>query len=368
MEVSYHLVEQVCFCTATAVAQGGYGDGGFGENGYGDPVGALFTVSSQTAMYVGALIIIGWGLTTAEVVTITEINADGTILTTATVNAHNAGETILAPTFPTQAPTDPFYTIQEMLGYLSRAQNEFLTECGTYFQLFQQSVTYGQIIQSTPPTAIEIERVALSTFYSAIATITIASNVATVVTVDPHGLQVGSTIYIQNPTAGFGGCFQVASVPSTTSLTCKQVAANSSATGGAIIYFSRLYETTSAEITMTDRTWRNDYVQNPSQWYEDRTGLYKWGVNGRPASNFPVELLCTVRDTDTLGLLDGFLIPDTLCYILKHKVLAFAFMKDGVAQDPARAAYCEQRYRRGVMAVQRYLRGMEMGLKGGERG
>lgn len=311
------------------------------------------------------MLVIGWGLETAEVVTITGMTATGYIYTTKFVNPHAAGETILAPTFPTQQVTDSFFTQTEMLGYLSRAQNEFLADCPVYYQLSQQNLQYGQVFQDTPANCIEINRVAASTYYCVIASITIASGEATVVTESPHGLQVGSTIFIQNSETGFGGCYQVDSVPSPTSLTYPTESDDGTATGGAILYFSRIYETTQSEITMTDRTWRNDYVNTPNAWFEDRSGLYKWGVSGKPSSNFPVELLCSIRDTDTLGLLDGFLVNDTLVYLLKYKVLSFALSKDGVQQDPTRAAWCDERYKRGTMAVNRYLTGMQLGLKAG---
>lgn len=365
MEVSYHLLEQAVLTTATAFAQGGYGDGGYGEGGYGDPIGSLLTVGSQTAMYVGAMIVVGWGLSTQEVVTITEVNSDGTILTTSLVNSHNPGETILGPTFPTQQPTDPHYTQSEVLGYLARASNEFLADCPVFYQIFQQNLVYGNILQNTPNNCIEINRIAASQYYCVISSITIADDEATVVTASPHGLQVGSTIYIQNPAAGFGGVFQIDSIPSPTSFTYPQVADDGTATGGAVLYFARMYEATQTEFTMTNRTWRNDYVNVPTAWAEDRAGLYKWMTNGKPSSNFPVELLMSVRDSDTYTLLDQFLIPDTLVYLLKYKTLQFCLEKDGVQQDPQRAAYCKSRFDKGVMAVNRYLRGFSLGLKAG---
>jgi hypothetical protein len=70
-----------------------------------------------------------------------------------------------------------------------------------------------------------------------------------------------------------------------------------------------------------------------------------------------------VRDTDTLDLLSGFILSDVIIYILKYKVLSFALSKDGVQQDPGRAAYCRQRFDRGCASVNRYLLGFQLGLK-----
>lgn len=359
-EVSLHLIEPIVNTQITSFGVGGYSDGGYSEGGYSDPIGQLLGVASQNAMYVGAMIVIGWGLTTAEVVTITEINDDGTILTTTAVNSHNPGETVLAPTFPTQQVTDPFYTQSEMLGYLSRAQNEFLAACPCYYELSQQSLTFGQIYQDTPANCIEINRVAISTTYIAITTLARASNTVTLTSEDPHGLGPKSTIFIQNPTAGWGGVFEVLTTPSPTTLTYRQDAADDATTAGAILYWKRMYETTQAEISMTNRTWQNGYQQNPTQWFEDRSGLYRWGAGGKPASNYPVELLCSIRDTDTLGLLDGFLVSDMLVYIIKYGVLGYAWSKDGIAQDPSRAAYCRARFDRGCMSVNRYLESFKL--------
>lgn len=362
-EVSLHLLQPIVNTTLTSFGVGGYSDGGYSEGGYSDPIGQLLGVASQDAMYVGAMIVIGWGLDTAEVVTITEINDDDTILTTPAANSHSVGEIVLAPTFPKQQTADPIYTQSEMLGYLARAQNEFLSACPTYYELSQQSLTFGQIYQDTPANCIEINRVAISRTYIAVDTLARAANVVTLTSVDPHGLGPKSTIFVQNPTAGWGGTFEVLMVPSPTTLTYRQDGDDDETTGGAILYFVRMYETTQAEISMTNRTWQNGYQQNPTQWFEDRSGLYMWGTGGKPASNYPVELLCSIRDTDTLGLLDGFLVSDMLVYIIKYGVLAYALSKDGVQQDPGRAGYCRARFDRGCMAVNRYLEGFKLGMK-----
>lgn len=364
MEISFHLIEEVVDTTIiTVVGPGGYGSGGYGQYGYGSGSPEVIKPASTTAMYDGALIIVGWGLDTAEVVTILHVTLTGYIYTSAFVNVHNPGETILSPTFPTQAPTDPFFMQSEMLGYLSRAQNEFLSACPVFYQLVQQNLVYGQIFQVTPGNCIELSRVAASQYFAVIATITRADNAVLLVTVDPHGLQVGSTIFVQNETAGFGGVFEVLTVPTKSSITYTQIADDGSATGGAILYFARIYETTQAELSMANRNWRNTFVNVPTSYFEDRSGLYMFGVGGKPSSNFPVELLMGIRDTDTLDLLSGFLVPDSAVFILKYGALSFALSKDGVQQDPTRAAYCRQRFERGIASVNRYIRGYEMGLK-----
>lgn len=373
MEVSYHLLEQAVYTTLTSyVGPGGYGSGAYGGvpgasgYGYGSGPPEVLLLASNNALYVGAMIVIGWGLTTQEVVTVLGIAPNGYVYTSAFANSHSPGEIVMAPTFPTQQTTDPIFTQTEMLTYLARAQNEFLTDCPCYYEFSQQALTYGQVFQATPTNCIEINRVAASQYSCPITSITIADNVATVVTGAPHGLQVGSSIFIQSPTAGYGGVFEIGTVISTTSFSYPQIKANGTAAGGSILYFSRLYEATQTELTMANRTWRNDYVGLPQAWFEDRAGTYQWGVGGKPASNFQAELLCSIRDTDTLGLLDGFLVNDVLVPIIKFKTLEYAWTKNGVAQDPARAAYCSDRYKRGVAATSRFLTGLSLTLKGGQ--
>jgi hypothetical protein len=363
-EVSLHLIEPIIYTEVLAFyLKGGWGTGGWGAFGWGTGPTTI-QIASTEYLYVGAQIVLGWGLTTQEVVTVIGYGPNGFIYTTTPVNSHSAGEMILAATFPTQQPTDPHFTQSEMLGYLSRAQNEMLSDVPVNYALARQGLVYGQIYQNTPTNCIEINRIAASQISYQLVSLTRADDEVTAVTVNPHGLGVGSTVYIQNPTAGFGGVFEVDSVPTPSSFTYTQIADDGSATGGVILYFVRMYETTSTELTMANRTWRNDYANVPNAWFEDRSGLYRWGVGNKPSSNFPVELLMGIRDTDTLGFLDGFLIPDTLCYLLKYKVLAYAWSKDGTCQDPQRAAWCEQRYQRGILSVRRYLDGFKMGLKG----
>ena len=117
----------------------------------------------------------------------------------------------------------------------------------------------------------------------------------------------------------------------------------------------RLYELTQTELTMRDRNWKVETLLTPTAFFEDRTGLYRWGVNGIPRSNFPVELLCSIRDTDSLTLLSGLLVPDICVPYVKYRVMQDCFSKDGVMSDPQRAAYCGQRFDRGVLATARWL-------------
>ena len=148
--------------------------------------------------------------------------------------------------------------------------------------------------------------------------------------------------------------FQVSTVPTTRTLTYSQIAANATTTGGLIAYWTRLYESTQEELNMVNRQWQQT-PGFPSSFFEDRTGLYHWGLAPKPEVQTPVELLYSIRDADTLGLLDGFAVPDNVLYLCKWQALGYALEKIGVLQDMQRAAYCHERYNRGVLAVQRFV-------------
>lgn len=414
IEVSLRLVENYVKTTVTEVVSSG---------------NQTVTVGSTGNMYVGAMLVIDSGAN-AEVVTITALGS-GTI-TAIFDQAHASGTIVWGATFPSQQPTDPIFTQDEMLGYLARAQNEFLSQVPCFYSLFQQQATYNSIFQSLPPTATQLDRVALSTTYIPIASLTRTNNVVTAVTVSPHGLGVGSTPYIYvgpstpgnpfgeggfgqggfgGPTtsdASFQGVFEIVSVgvsggggfgeggfgdggfggdggggfgsggfgeggfggggdTSTNFFTYNQIGDDASTDTAIALYWFRLYEVTMSEITMQNRNWRNDYANNPSAFFEDRSGLYQWGLNAPPSSNFPVQLLVATRDSDTLGLLDGFLVPDMCLHYVIYKMLEYVFTKEGVRINPMMAAYCKSRFDRGVATTNRYIDNM-LPLKSGKRG
>src|SRR5882762_2157627 len=160
----------------------------------------------------------------------------------------------------------------------------------------------------------------------------------------------------------FQGTFQILTTPTANTLTYFQDAPDASTTGGQFLYWVRLYEYTQAELTQQYRNWQNAYIGEPSAWFEDRAGLYKFGLNGKPASNFPLELLCSIRDSEYLGYGDSFLVPDLMLHYVKYLMLAYIFSKDGVQSDPIRAGYCTDRFNKGVAICQRYISGMKMGM------
>jgi hypothetical protein len=322
------------------------------------------TIASTTYIYVGAQLIVEVpGNAEQEVVTVLSVPTP-TTFTANFANNHAASAPVWGATFPTQQGTDPIFTQAEMLQYLSRAQNEFLTAVPCFYERFFQTVSAGGIYQATPPTAILIDRIAASAINVPITTLVRSGNTVTLTAGAPTNLSQYNTFSIVGAAdSSFDGVFAVVSAPSANVITYTQIAADASTTGGFIQSMRRLYEVTQEELVQQNRSWQVNYQTTLQSWFEDRAGLYQWGVGGLPASNFPVELLCAVRDTDTLGMLDGFLIPDCCVHGIKYLALNFAASKDGIAQQPQMAEFYLKRYAQVVMATGRYIQAMKIGTK-----
>ena len=312
-------------------------------------------------MFPGAALVVDPGTSLAELIIPSAIGTNS--ITAIFLNNHAQFAPVMGVTFPVQIDTDPIYTVPEVLSYISRAQNEFLVRVPSSYLLASQTVETGQITQQTPCTPIMIARVALSSKNVAISTLTRSSGSVIAITTGAHNLSAGAAFSVINPmppilpalsNSSFAGAFQVASIISPTSFSYKQVASDATATGGFIGSFVRLYESTQESISQVTPNWRSHHGI-PRSWFEDRVAVYQWGVDRLPDSNFPVELLFSIRDVDMLGQLDGFLVPDILVYLIKYKALQYCWSKDGEQRDMKRAQFCGMRFDRGVMAAQRWI-------------
>lgn len=112
-DISYQLFEPIASTTLLSYTSIGGGD-------------FQINVVSTASIYVGALVVVGYGLAVPEVVTVLEVGSG--FFVAALQNIHTSGEKIYGPTFPVQQPTDPLWTQAEMLAYLSSACNDFLGE------------------------------------------------------------------------------------------------------------------------------------------------------------------------------------------------------------------------------------------------
>lgn len=342
--------------------------------------GAVIPVASTEYMYPGAMVVVGWQAADAEVATVIAVPSD-TTFTANLNNNHAKGETVFGCTFATQQPTDPIFTQAEIIDYIAQAQNEFLAKVPLILELFpNQLLTLGQQIYQNPGSAIETERVAIqstpvSTTFN-IASISRSGNVVTCVlssTANTDNWTAGLPILVLGVTdnsynSALNLPFTLTSV-STDGLTLQwsQVGVNSSSSGGQVMrpILTRLYESSQEQIAMNNPYWQTSALsQAPTAWWEDRAGTYGFGVSPIPQAGYYVELLCSVRGSESLGLLDGFLIPDIMVPAVKFKTLQFAWSKDGVQRSATRAAFFGKRFDFWVMLCDRYLRNSGMLLKG----
>lgn len=354
IEIGLHLVEPFIFSTLTsAVVAAGISSPSVASLGY--PVNAL---------YPGAMIVVDDGTPSEEEVTVTAVNVGAKTFTALFLNTHAIGATVVAATFPTQAVSgDPFFTQTEILSYIARAQHEFLAQVPHIFSMNQQTVKFGQVYQSLTCDAIEMHRVASSAPNLQLVSLTRVGGVVTAISQSPHGLvpaEKFSILTADDPS--FQGAFRVATIISPTSWTYPQQQPNATNIGGLAGLWLRLYETSQQELSIQNPVWRSQNITELRNWYEDRTGNYQFGVDGKPASNFPLEVLVTVRDTDSLSLTDGFLVPDICLHYVKYKALEFAWSKDGEQRSPQLAKWCAMRFERGVLTTRRFMDGMMAGL------
>jgi hypothetical protein len=356
MEISLHVVEPILLTTLSAPI--------LAPGSQTVLVGSILDPqNSELAVYVGAQVVVDTG-TSAEIVTITAFVVSPASITAVFAGAHASGVPVSGATFPTQHATDPIFTQDEMIGYVARAQNEFLEQVPVAFSLFYQSTITGQMLQSLPANAIELNHVSLSQLSLPIISLVRAGGIVTATFANPHGLLANGTFWVVQPAdLTFQGVFRVASVVDPNTITYLQFANDAATTGGTAAYFVRLYELTSEELTLNNRQWKQTWG-TPSSWFEDRSGNYQWGLGAIPAVGAPLELICSIRDSDVLTLLDGFLAADLLVPYFKYLAMSYIFSKDGVYKDPQRAQYCDMRFKRGVAAVQRWIDNMVVQAQG----
>lgn len=319
-------------------------------------------------LYPGALIVVGWHADDAEVVEVIAVTGDNTF-TGNLVNAHAAGESVFGATFPTQEPTDPVFTQAEIQGYIAQAQNEFLTKVPLIFEFFpNQLALLGQSFQTVPDKAIEMERVALTNAAVSFPIETIERSGGTVTAVLPTSanadkwtpglpvvvMGVGNNSFnsVSNST------FDLATVsPDGLTLTWPQSATDASSTGGIVSrqIWTRLYESSQSQIAMQNPFWFSDQG-TPKKFFEDRTGIYGWGLAPVPDAGYYVELLTSIRGSEALGLLDSLEVPDIFAYLIKWKALEFCWTKNGIQRSPSMAKWASARFDFGVMLAQRFLR------------
>src|ERR1700722_18149278 len=180
MEMSFHLLEPWLFTTtSSAVSAAGSATTQVPTLGYPVP-----------ALYVGALLVIDSGLN-EEVISVTAFNATVTppTITATFAVPHASGVQLVGATFPTQAASgDQFFTQSEILSYIARAQNQFLSDVPMIFALNTQNVQVGQVLQPLVCDSIEIAHVASSYQNVALTSLVRSGGTVTATSQSPHGL------------------------------------------------------------------------------------------------------------------------------------------------------------------------------------
>jgi hypothetical protein len=383
-EVSFHIVEPVLDAIITATGPAGFGDPTFGYNGdssdgggFGFGLGdyATLSVPIEFYLYPGALIVVDYRGPNEEVAEVTSVDFPSNTFYATFVNSHSAGERVFAPTFPTQQPTDPLWTQAEMLGYLADAQNELLAQVPIVLELFpDQQWQLGVTTYALPATAIELERVAVqnNSLDYALSTLTRTAGVVTAMTTTPTPFSPLLAVYVNGVadssfnslTPASSDWFSLTGVSAdgyTLTWNVPSTYSDASSTGGTIsqLLYQRLYESSQDQLAMRDPYWfYNQESDVPTIFYEDRTGVYQYGVAPQPRAGFYADLIASQRDSTALTLLDGFVAPDIFVYAIKYKTLQYALTKDGEQRSPMLARYAGQRFDMTVQLARRFLRNM----------
>lgn len=261
------------------------------------PAGGI-AAGSQTvlvwdpSMYVGAMVVVG-SLDTIdfEVVTITATNP-GTSFTATFANSHVANEPIYGPTFPVQNTAgDPFFTQGEVLQYLSNAVNDFLLRVPLAYIVTEITVAATAGQTALPDDCMFPVRVA------------------------PQVLDASG-----NPLGFYG-----------------------------------LRETSQANLDSMVPLWNLQAAGTPQAYFRDKLPLETVGIWPRPANNTPMELVYANRGEGTMGLADGFVIPDVFLPTIKARTLEFCYSKDGEQRSPGMSKFWNQQYEYGCKVARKFL-------------
>ena len=280
--------------------------------------GAAVVAVWDDSIYVGAQLVVGLLVVfpgNMEVVTVTAI-VPGVSFTATFANAHVAGEPIAGATFPVQNTAgDPFFTQAEMLDYVSNAVNDFLLRVPLAYQIDDTiEVQPAQPTAALPADCMQPVRIA--PFY-----------------MDDSGGGGGGF-----GDGGFGdGGFGDGGGASVT------------------VFAYPLRETSQSNLDGVNYRWSQEAASLPYTFYRDKIGLQRFGIWPRANNVTPVEIIYKQRQAETMGLADGFLVPDPFTIYIMARVLEFAYSKDGEQRAPGMAKFWGGRYEAGVKISSMFL-------------
>lgn len=116
-----------------------------------------------------------------------------------------------------------------------------------------------------------------------------------------------------------------------------------------------LRETSQSNLDLMIYNWQQQAATGPYCYFRDKVPLQNFGIFPRANNTSPIECIYQQRGPQTIGLADGFLIPDIFLPYIKFRLLVSAYSKDGEMRQPALARYWNERYKTGVMASNIFL-------------
>jgi len=109
-----------------------------------------------------------------------------------------------------------------------------------------------------------------------------------------------------------------------------------------------LRETSQSSLDAMTYSWQQQAASQPYCYFRDKVPLQNFGIFPRSNNTTPTEIVYSQRGPQTLGLADGFNVPDVFLPYVKWRCLSFCYSKDGEMRSGPLARFWEQRYQTGV--------------------
>lgn len=104
-------------------------------------------------------------------------------------------------------------------------------------------------------------------------------------------------------------------------------------------------------------TWELTNTTYPLVYQESETPLLEIEIAPAPSVAGTLQLLYIPTGVQLTGNGELLIVPDELEHAVRYGTLADLLSKDGRGRDPARAAYCEQRFQLAIEVTQIILKG-----------
>lgn len=118
-----------------------------------------------------------------------------------------------------------------------------------------------------------------------------------------------------------------------------------------------LFRSDSFEADRALPTWQTTNATSPLVYMEFDAEALQIQIGPAPSVAGNLVLLYVAKGSPLTGSGVNLTVPDDVAHVCKYGLLAEMLSKEGRGKDPARAAYCEQRFDLGVEAVRLILKG-----------